>query len=357
MSFIFSQSNKSKAEQLVGLIDEITEQSNKENKQLLVTIGGEVRFPGIYPLTNGMVLQDLIDAAGGFTEASYLRDVTINRFRTNFIDNFSYDTVSLNIDEKVLKTYVLNPRDYVQIKRIPDWQGQEVVKLRGEFKFPGTYVINKGESLAELVDRAGGFTKHAFIHASIFNRQFLAEKEQVLIDKASQQLRKELITTQINNGVSSGSEQIGSLLALLEDVEPTGRMTIRTQQLFDIDDSISLRDGDELIVPRINQAVSVIGEVYVPTSIAYESDKSINDYINNAGGFNKLAEESDVYVIKANGVVSATSNWFSSDVIVEPGDTIVVPTEVDAIPTLTLWHEVSSVIYQSIISVAALAAL
>lgn len=354
--YVFSI-NDEREEQFADLIEEIKQQTNKQNQQQLVTINGEVRFPGTYPLAKNMTLNDLVAAAGGFTESSFMNSVNVSRFNTNLKDKSEYSLTKLDISGGALYTYQLQPRDSIVVNKIPDWRDHETVELLGEFKFPGTYVINKGETLAELIQRAGGFTNEAFVNASIFTRSYLKEKEQALLADAERKLKRELVSAQINAGAANSSETILSLLSELEGVEASGRMVIEKNQLTEIDNSLELRNGDSLIIPRKNSAVSVIGEVYSATAQVYTPGWDMDDYIDAAGGFNQIAESSDAYIIKANGRVVGNSGWFSSNDTIEPGDTIVVPTNVDPVPTLTIWRDVTGIIYQSTVALAALAAL
>ncbi|MCU4677327.1 SLBB domain-containing protein [Catenovulum sp. 2E275] len=354
--YVFSV-NEEREELFGDLIEEIKLQTNKQNQQKLVTINGEVRFPGTYPLSESMTIAELIDAAGGYTEASYLNDIDLSRFNSNLIDSTEFVIENLSLKETDVNNFVLQPRDTVLIKRIPEWRDHEAVTLVGEFKFPGTYTINKGETLASLIERAGGFTDKAFVDASIFTRSYLKEKEQKLLDEAERRLRRELISNQINAGAAGQSEAVLNMLDQLEGVEASGRMIINKSQLFDIASSVKLRDGDMLVIPTVNQAVSIIGEVYAPTAQIYNKGWTVDDYIDAAGGFNQMAEDDDVYIIKANGRVVSSSSWFTFGELVEPGDTIVVPTNVDPIPQLQIWRDVTSIIYQSTVALAALAAL
>ncbi|WP_111977882.1 SLBB domain-containing protein [Algibacillus agarilyticus] len=354
--YVFSI-NVARTELLSDLISQISQQTNKENQQKLVTINGEVRFPGTYPLSNNMVLADIIDAAGGYTEASYLNDVNVNRFKTNLQDSSDFELLDIALDQKNLTSFELQPRDVVKIKRIPDWRDHETVTLLGEFNFPGIYPINKGETLAQLIDRAGGFSEEAFINAAVFTRQQLKASQQVLLDKAASSLKREIISAQINGGSDSNSETVLALLTQLEGVEASGRLVVNSEQLLGMEDSLALQDGDTLIIPRINQAVSVIGEVYAPTALMYSDSLDMQDYVDAAGGYNQIAEDDDTYIIKANGRIVSQASWFVGSLDIAPGDTIVVPTNVDPIPALTIWKEVTSIIYQSTVAIAAVSAL
>ena len=48
------------------------------------------------------------------------------------------------------------------MRAVPDWNPGELVEVRGEVRFPGDYLIRRGETIAEIIIRAGGLTEDAF---------------------------------------------------------------------------------------------------------------------------------------------------------------------------------------------------
>ena len=117
-----------------------------------------------------------------------------------------------------------------------------------------------------------------------------------------------------------------------------------------------LEEGDELMVPGPMQSVTVLGEVQSPTSLLFERGLSRDDYINLSGGMTRRADADRVYIVRANGQVSASGSrrWFSaSDTSVQPGDTIVVPTDIERMRPLPLWTAVTTIIYNMAVAVAA----
>ena len=121
---------------------------------------------------------------------------------------------------------------------------------------------------------------------------------------------------------------------------------------------VILRDGDELIVPRFQQQVTVIGEVQSATSHLYSPDLSRDDYIGLSGGVTQRANRGKIYIVHANGSVVAAQGhrWFQttgSDLKMKPGDTIVVPLDTERLPPLPFWTAVTTIIYNVAIAVAA----
>jgi protein involved in polysaccharide export with SLBB domain len=152
-------------------------------------------------------------------------------------------------------------------------------------------------------------------------------------------------------GQLKGSKALGRLVIDLDGVLQ-GSIGSRSD--------ILLRDGDELVIPRLRQEVTVLGEVQNGTSHLYRSGLTREDYINLSGGLSRKADKGRVYVVRANGsVVARESGWFGKggQVAIQPGDTIVAPLDTERLPPLPLWQAVTSIIYNAAIAVAAIGSL
>ena len=125
---------------------------------------------------------------------------------------------------------------------------------------------------------------------------------------------------------------------------------------------VILKHKDVLIVPQFTQEVTVVGEVQYPTSHIFEEGAGRDDYIGRSGGLTANADKKRIYIVRANGAVSAgatTSKWFrrSQGLGVEPGDTVVVPLDVDRMPRLVLWQSATSILFNLALAAAAVASL
>jgi len=107
--------------------------------------------------------------------------------------------------------------------------------------------------------------------------------------------------------------------------------------------------------------VTVVGEVQHPTSHFFKPMKAVEDYVDNSGGYNEMADKHRVYVVKANGqvILPEKSRWFRADSqeTLEAGDTIVVPMETDKFDHLTIWATVTQVISNMALGIAAINSL
>lgn len=125
---------------------------------------------------------------------------------------------------------------------------------------------------------------------------------------------------------------------------------------------IVLENGDRIIVPKFQDEVSVVGQVYFPTSHKYRSDRAVLDYINLSGGAKELAQREHAYIVQANGEVmtvrSRASTWgwllSPSNVKVTPGSTVYVPLSVDRINGREFAQSWVDLIYKLTLSAASI---
>lgn len=353
---------------LEPLMRELRLQSTRDAPTAQVSIGGRVNAPGEYPLERGMRVSDLIRAGASLNEAAYGGTAELTR---NVIDNGeARQTELVEIDlAKALagdpaQDIELQPFDYLVVKELPLWGAQEYVEIQGEVKFPGRYPIQRGETLRSVVERAGGVTDLAFTRGAVFTRATLKDRERRQIEDLVRRMQTDLaqvslMSAQEGRGDASQALAVGQeLLNNLQDAEPVGRLVINLDRaMIGVTGSardIVLKDGDQLIVPRITQEVTVIGEVQSPTSHLYADGLSSGDYIALSGGLTQRADKNRVYVVRADGsVVSAGNRWFTGGVEIQPGDTVVAPLDAERMRALPLWTAVTTIIYNLAVAVAA----
>jgi polysaccharide export outer membrane protein len=329
----------------------------------LVEVDGQVKFPGIYPLAQNAKISDLLAAAGGVKESAYLTraEVTRNTFTAEGATKISLD-VDLDLALKEDKSFdiALQSKDRLNVHKIPAWSENHVVELRGEFVFPGKYTIRRGETLADLVTKAGGLTQYAHPDGSVFTRKKLKELEKQNLIKLAGDLRIEMASKSLTDqGTSTSYDDAQKLLADITELEPVGRLVINLPNLMNSNsEEVLLEGGDVLFVPTKKNSINVIGQVQVGSSHLYNSAMSAEDYIAQSGGIKKRADEERIYVISASGSIKMIeqSNWFAgtADTSLKPGDTIVVPLDSEYMSDLTLWSTATQIIYNAAVAVAAI---
>ena len=352
------------------ILEELQLQSTYGEPYAEVSITGQVKASGSYPMEPGMRVSDLIRAGGSLAEQAYTLRAEIARYQ--IVDGQSRNTAVIDIDlDAVLSgneaaDILLEPHDNLRISQVPEWDSLWAVQLEGEVTFPGRFRIRSGESLRQVLERAGGLTEDAFPEGAVFLRESLREREQEQIAVLARRMQADLDALSLERRDESNAEsmRVGqSLLTQLLETEAVGRLVIDLEQIAaappeaEIIGDIELRDGDRILVPKRAQEVTVIGETQQNTSHLFQPGLSRDEYIQMSGGLTRRADRKLIYVVRASGAVMAgnRSRWFGRDRSVEirPGDTIVVPLETDRVRPLSLWTSVTQILYQAAIAIAA----
>ena len=351
---------------LAPIIAKFKQQASVSQAMQLVEISGNVTFPGIYPLMVGGEVRDLVTAAGGLLESAYVKQAEITRIVES--DSSQIEHLRLDLESAMRgdlqSNIMLKSKDSINVFAIPNWQENVKVELKGELRFPGTYTIRRGETLTELLERAGGFSEFAEQKAAVFTRTSIKEQEQKQLARLSTELRRDIASKSFQNSVSSNTlsyEEMNMLLNDLASVEAVGRLVIDLPLIVNNQQNLVLQDGDVLYVPSKRDSISVIGEVNYSTSHLYKTGVSVDDYLALSGGLKERADEDSIYIIKANGSVKIpdTGGWFTANNAdqLEPGDTIVIPMDAGHMDKLTLWSTATQILYQLGVAVAAIGSL
>ncbi len=332
-----------------------------------VAISGEVIIPKNYVYQKGMGINDLIGIAGGTTTKAYLKTFEVSHF--NIVEGERIKSVeNLSLVTAMKDNFKLQPYDEVKLFAIPNWHESKFVRLSGQVKFPGRYSIESGEKLSHVIERAGGYTDVAFIKGAVFTRLSLAVRQKDQMRQSVSKMKQKALY------FSNSSEKFGeipgqkqSLVLFTEEMAkeaekyaPIGRITIQLdEKTYTSEDSdIVLEDGDVLHVPTHNDTIFVFGEVLNQNTFIFKKGLSVDEYIQAAGGFDDIADEEAVYVVRANGLaVRYEAGWFSSRITVQAGDTIIVPMKLDYVSGWQMVKESSTIFYQMSLGVAAILAL
>lgn len=348
--------------ELEEIIQVLERQSSSQSPQKIVEIVGHVKHPGAYPLEEKMTLKDLVRAAGGFAQEAFTLDAELVRFEDN--GKLQRETILVPVslaNENSAMELPLKPFDQLLVKRIPEWAEQESITLEGEVKFPGTYTIERGETLSSVIQRAGGLTSLAYPEAAIFLRESLKEAEETQLKRLKEKLKEDISTSKLqDNAIGTDTiETAEGLAEQLESTEAIGRLVIDLPSMLskqNLSFNITLEGGDHLKIPQKPQSVTIVGSVNYPTSHFYNPNLSQNEYINLSGGTLSRADKKRIYIVRANGRVEVQekSGLFPRGrLAIQPGDTIVVPVDVDRMKPLKYWGEISQIVYQLALGAAA----
>jgi protein involved in polysaccharide export with SLBB domain len=233
--------------------------------------------------------------------------------------------------------------------------------LSGEVKYPGIYSITKGEKLSSVIARAGGYTDKAYLKGAKFTRKSVQETQQKRMEEMLDQAEKDILKKEAQlAALSASKEELEATKAALESLKKNleklktakaeGRVVIHLVSLDELRKSpydLELQGRDVLDIPQTPNVVYVMGQVYNQANLVFIPAKNVGFYLKKSGGPTREAEESDMYLIKADGSVQSRQqsslgihwdedarSWTFSgfmSTIMYPGDTLVVPQQLERI--------------------------
>jgi protein involved in polysaccharide export with SLBB domain len=273
-----------------------------------------------------------------------------NSFQTTLIP---FDLGKLVLSHDLSQDLALEPGDIVTIFsqadiRVPLAQQTKLVRLEGEVAHAGIYSVQPGETLRQLLERAGGLTQNAYLFGAEFTRASTRIAQQARLDDYVSTLELDIDRAAIASAANAVSAQDTAssqstlqstqlLVSRLKLLRASGRIVLNlkpTANNVDELPALTLEDGDRLVVPAIPSSVNVVGAVYDPSSFLYNRNARVVSYLNQAGGPNRDADRKHVFIVRADGAVvskeASKSFWGNTfaDENINPGDTIVVPEKV-----------------------------
>ena len=370
-----------RARTVAPITDDLKLQASATSPAHVTAILGEVRAPGLYPLEPSMHVSDLIRAGGSLEDSAYTGEAELTRYEV--VNGEERQTSLLEVNLAAIRhnepgaDLELKPYDILVIKKTSQWDVPGTIVLNGELRHPGRYPIHHGETLSSVLRRAGGFTDLAFDEGAVFIREELKTREKDQLELLSNRLQSDLAalsleavsTSAVTNGGGGGGAGAGQALAIgqqliqqLRNTKPVGRLVVDVDKVINGrpggPGDVLLRNGDQLLIPKRTQEVTILGEVQGPTSHIYRAGLSRDDYIAMSGGTTQKADRKRIYIVRANGDVltGSRSGWFrrSQAIEVRPGDTIVVPLDTERVAALPLWTSVTTIIYNLAIALLAI---
>lgn len=302
--------------------------------------------------------------------------------RLNHAD-LSSELVTFNLGEAIQNhdspsNIVLHSGDVITIfsqrdLAVPAEKRTKFVWIEGEVKAPGVYRVHPGETLRNLVERAGGLTSSAYLFGSEFRRQSTKRAQQKEMDELVQsaerdlRTRARLATASLNaEDKLAGQQELQyeqSAIEKLRNVQVTGRIVLELKptddQVLELP-AIALEDGDSFIIPPKPAVVGVVGAVYNQNSFLYRESDTVSTYLRYAGGGTRDADSGRLFIVRANGSVISKqmhrSIWAGTfdNTRLFPGDAIVMPEKVKTSNVLRGLRDWSEVFGQLALGVAAL---
>ena len=299
-----------------------------EPRKNVVTINGAVKRPAKYEVLNEQNLFSIIGYANGMKRTADRENIFLER-----ILDGTLKTISIR-NEIQFETIKAIDGDSIYIREYP----YRSAKISGAVVKPGSYTMAAGETINDLIEKAGGITENAYLFGGLY-----LNEDAKAVNKKSKQLLYELF---LDNILSMSEKAVGgvipfnpsSIIGLAQELkksEPNGRVVIN---LLD-EDSLNLnqiKDGDELIIPENNNVVYIYGEVSYEGAVMFDQNQDVDFFVGKSGGFKKSADLSSIYIMHPNGeseLYSKKRNIFESspknEIKIYPGSIIFVPRVLD----------------------------
>ena len=298
-----------------------------EPRKNVVTINGAVKRPAKYEVLEEQNLFSIIRYANGMKKTADRENIFLER-----ILDGTLKTIPIR-NEIQFETIKAIDGDSIYIREYP----YRSAKISGAVVKPGTYIMAAGETINDLIEKAGGTTENAYLFGGVY-----LNEDAKTINKKSKQLLYELF---LDNILSMSEKSVGenpfdpaSIIGLAQELkksEPNGRIVV---DLLD-DTSLNLnqiKDGDELIIPENNNVVYIYGEVSSEGAVMFDQNQDLDFFVDKSGGFKKSADLRSIYVLHPNGeseLYSKKRNIFESspknEIKIYPGSIIYVPRKLD----------------------------
>jgi len=308
----------------------------------IVSIRGEVKYPGIYEFVDNEPVTELIQLSGGFLSKAKTDSVEIVKFQPDGKNQVSH---YFSYDELTSKNILLDNQDMVLVRQIPLYYIDKYVKVEGWVKYPGYYkIVEDRTKLEDIINEAGGFLKDAsLVDASLWRSLGTIENDPEY-DRLKDIQRKDMTDDEYDYFKAKSRQRKGKVV-----VDFSALFNEHKQE-----ENVILKKGDVINVPEAKNYIIMLGQVINPGNIIYQKNLNVKDYIEMAGGYGWRAETGDVRVIRAN-----SGEWvYAKDAeSLNPGDAIWVPEEPPAPKFWTVFTTVLQVVGQLAAVVAATVAV
>ena len=291
---------------------------NEIEDKLFVKILGEVKKEGNYPFYKGMTAADLILMANGLKSTGSLVSIDVFRASSGSSDKSPFVSLGVVLNEEfnsvsLEKNPVLKQKDLLVVRAQEGVAKLEFVEIQGLVKRPGPYsILSSKYSLYDLLNDAGGTLKNAAINGIKIKRLNSAKK---IIESAVLQ------EDSLGFEVRKQKEYLEFGVNMVDLYKTKG-----TDPKY----NVVLKDGDLVVVPKIDNTIEVVGEVGQPTVLSYQKSLRTKAAVERAGGFNDLAKKSGTFIVYQNGNIKSIKKilFFNFWPKLEPGAKVVVPLKV-----------------------------
>ena len=297
-----------------------------EARKSIVTIDGAVNRPAKYEALDDQKLISIIKYANGINRNADRENISLERLlegslKTIPVPNDSYFE-AVNVEDG----------DLIYIREYPYRQA----KISGAVLKPGSYTMAAGDTINDLIQKAGGYTENAYQFGAVYLNKDAKTVNELSKEILYQEFLDNIIAlSQQNIGGSTDLTPIVKLTEEIKNTEPNGRVVIDLLNDSTID-LYSVKEGDELFVPETNNVVYVYGEISSEGAVMFSENKGVEYFVDKSGGFKKFADRESIYILHPNGesqLYRSKRNIFEnrpkSEMQIYPGSIIFVPRALD----------------------------
>ncbi len=297
-----------------------------------IEVQGQVNSPGSFEFKKGMSLSDALILAEGFTATANGAAVTI--YHSELSDeSITTTTTIVAVDENLVpeNNTELSANDLIVVRQIPGYKTIEKVTLEGFVKNQGVYALKGSDyRLYDLLQESGGFLQDAYLPGISITRKVLSQgtnKRAIkkAVEDAAESTAGDVSEEDLEKAEEEQLEELESESVII-GIDGEKLMSSRG---MDSRNNIVLKEGDIITVPKLDNTITVLGEIQQSTKVTYRSGLTVKGAIRAAGGLSDKARASRVYVVYQNGAIksrrSAGFGLIRLDPKLEPGATVVVP--------------------------------
>lgn len=335
-----------------------------------VDLGGTVKNPGSFQWRPDLKLREII-IQGQLLPQSDMKRAEVVRISEDMMDRtvISVDLAALMAGDES-QNLSLEPQDQVRVySRL---KAAAKVSISGEVLREGEYEISKGEHLSDLLQRVGGFTREAYPYGAVFKRMDVKNSQEKNLQSFIVRMQSQVLQNAAAGSVQALSmEEAAAAKAemtlnqgLLENLKNMtsqyeGRVAVNitgnSDEWAGTENDLLLKNGDSIFIPKRPQEILVMGEVHSPSAQVYLPGLTVEDLINQSGGYTNYAEEDEVYVLQANGAAISGDSPFIGNIEkreLKAGDTIFVPQKMERNAGLRFAKDVIDIVFKTAVIIA-----
>ena len=292
----------------------------------IITIDGAVKRRAKYELTDDENLDSVFRYSNGIKQTADLKNISLERVLDGTLKSIPVVNTSQFSSIKPVDGDLIYVREF----------SYRTASISGAVYKPGSYTMAAGETIQDLVKKAGGYTDNAYPFGAVYENN----DAKIINESVKELLYEEFLDNIIAMSQQNISENfdLTPIIKLTQDVKnskPSGRVVVSLLS-DDSQNYVSIREGDTLLVPEKTNNVYVYGEVSSEGAVMFESNEDVSYFIQKSGGLKRFADSESIYILQPNGETerfSKRKNLFANqpqNINLYPGSIIFVPKKLDS---------------------------